>query len=197
MSFSISRRGALALTSLLGAVLAGCSTARPAGSTLLSRAPVKPANFKLADVQLRWQDNPGFGYQVRFLANQYAVEKRPSNYDSERAKTYMGKLIQLFSAQCVPRTTDRLLQRGVTFGSTHTLVLLPLSGDFDATGANCGIVIRVMVQDAQRKNLYVCDIDSRSGWHMAGIYIPDPDNSFVDNFTDALMTTFKEAGLLA
>ena len=73
---------------------------------------MKPANFKLADVQLRWQDNPGFGYQVRFLANQYAVEKRPSNYDSERAKTYMGKLIKLFSAQCVPKTTDLLLQRG-------------------------------------------------------------------------------------
>jgi len=179
-----------------GTVLAGCSTARPAGSTMFNRPPVKPAGFKLGGVQLRWQDNGNFGYQVRYTRNRGTIDTRLTPSETERAKAYMSKLSQLFRQRCVPTTTDRLLQAGVTFGNAHTIVLLPLSGEFDMTGASCAITIRAMIQDEQRKTLYLSDIDSRSGWTLVGIVIPDPDAGFVDRYADALMATYKEAGLL-
>ncbi|MEO6279364.1 hypothetical protein [Roseateles sp.] len=195
MGFEIRRRQALMLVSGAGAALSGCSTARPAGSTLFSRELVKPAGFKLANVQLRWQENGNFGYRVSYKRTRGA-DTRLTDSESKRATAYMRQLGALFRERAVPATADRLLKAGVTFGTAHTLVLVPLSGDFDMTGGSSGIVVRAMIQDANRKTLYLSDIDSRSSWTLLGLVIPDPDAAFVDHFVDALVATFKEAGLL-
>lgn len=163
---------------------------------MFSREPVKPAGFKLSNVQLRWQENGNFGYQVRY-ARTRGSDTQLTASENKKGETYMRQLGELFRQRAVPTAADRLLKAGVSFGSTHTIVLVPLSGDFDMTGGSSGIVVRAMIQDANRKTLYLSDIDSRSGWTLVGLVIPEPDASFVDRFADALMAHFKEAGLLA
>lgn len=196
MNSFLSRRATLGLAATIPWLMSACGTARPAGSSILQSA-VKPAGFKLADLQLRWQDNSGFDYSVSYLRMKNQLGQSLPTADKDRAKAYMSKVLTLFRNQAVPTTTASLLQAGARFGETHTVVLLPLTGEYSTTGASCRVVIRALIQDSKRKTLYYTDIESRSGWTVAGLYVPDPDEAFVKNFAQALVSTFREAGLLA
>lgn len=177
--------------------LTGCASASTSGSYLGHKVPVKPAGFRLGAVQVRWQESPAYGYSVIYARSKYAVDTTMTKAEGERAKAYMTKLLSLYRENSVAMSTDRLVNAGAQFGATHTITLMPLKGRFNHTGWSCGMTMRVSVLDANRQVLYTIDIDSDSGWHMSGLVIPDPDASFVNNFSEAMVSMFKQAGLLA
>ena len=177
--------------------LGGCASAAPSGSFIGHPAAVKPAGFKLDTVQVRWQENPGFTYRVSYERPKYAVDTSMSKVEGEKAKAYMDKLMALYRANTVTMSTDRLLGAGVRFGPTHTIALLALRGHFNHAGGTCGMTMRASILDANRQLLYTVDIDSDSAWHWKGFGVPDPDEGFVRNFAEAMVVTFKQAGLLA
>lgn len=199
---SIARASTLLASTLASAVwLTGCGSAQPVGHHInLSGAKpvtIESASFKLDNVRLQWQDNPAFNVRMTYTTSRTAPQD-PSKVLTDRRDAYMKQLIAVCRDNTVPALTSELLRAGASFGDKQVIVVTPISGYFDTTGWNNGVVMRATVLGEGRKALWSVDIDSRSGitWLGGGI-APAPDDSFAKNYARSLVETMRKAGLIA
>lgn len=190
----IPRRSTLVLAASAPWLVTACGST-PSDAPVLHRT-AKPAGFKLADMRLAWQDNPGLRYNIIYMQLENVTTGAVSTLDKERANAYMGKVFTLFRTLAVPTATASLAEAGAQPGTTHTVLLRPLTGEYNAPASQCRVLFRVLVQDSRRKLLYMTDIEVRSHWVASRISIAEPDESFVKDFAQVLVATFRQAGLL-
>lgn len=191
------RRHVLGASLAAAATVMGCASAGPAGSRMNQNAPpVAAAGFTLQGIRVQWQENPGFNARFNYMVPKSTPGAPPPEALKTRSTEQMKEILQFFRAEAVPTLTAALVEQRVAAGSSHRIVLTPMSAFQDNSGWGTRIVVRATVLDADNRAVWHSDIESHSGLQWFGPSVSRPDASYVRNFVSGLVETMRKAGLV-
>jgi hypothetical protein len=195
--FSLPRRS-FHLTSLAVVVLlTGCATAGPAGTLNNPEArPVAPAGFRLEGFRVIWQDNPAFRASFNYMVPKGSPNTPPPAALRDSTNERMKTILQFYRDEAVPTLTSALLEQRALAGSTHRIVITPISAFQDISGWGTKVIVRASIMTADNKTVWFTDIESTSGVQWLGPSVSRPDASYMKNFVDGLVGTMRKAGLV-
>jgi hypothetical protein len=177
--------------------LAACGTAKPVGQTANSNWQPPKANFALFAATVSWRDNPSIPISIKYVVNRSNTDKSVPQAIADRSQGYIKTLLQVFKANVSNRLKAELSEKGVAPGKSYTVVVTPVSANFDDTGWGSGLLVRTDVVDSAARTVWSVTIETRSGLHwLGGVSAPPPDEMFVNNYVESLVKAMASSGML-
>jgi hypothetical protein len=185
----------LVFIGFLAILLWGCSTTKPLLDGAGKPIEVPAANFRLAEVQIVWLENPSFVYRVATVVARGSTGIPEG--DRLKAQNDMKAILDFFRQDSVSMLKTELDKISIQSGSKQRITMMAVSGNQDATGWGTGIVIRTVVQDLSTGQSWQYDLNSTSGIQLLGPRgDAAPTNQYVKNYAESIVAAFKRAQLI-